>query len=71
MLLRLTFRPKIQLGEEWGSHKARPARMLRIKWRKIRLSSLAELCAEKVWRTMAWAVCEGEVPVLNALRSVF
>ena len=24
---------------------------------------------EKVWKTIAWAACEDEVPVLNALRS--
>ena len=34
------------------------------------LSSLAEMCADKVWKTIAWAVYEGEVPVLKAQRSV-
>ena len=33
--------------------------------------SLAELCAEKVWKMMAWAVDDGDVPVLKALRFVF
>ena len=60
----------MQLGEEWVAYKARTARMLPIKWKKMALSSLAELCAEKVWKTMAWAVYKGEVPILKALRSV-
>ena len=69
-ILRLTFRPKMQPGEEWVTYKVRTARMMRLKWKKMGLSSLAELCAEKVWKTMAWAVYKGEVPVLKALRSV-
>ena len=52
------------------TYKVRTARMLRIRWKKMGLSSLAELCAEKVWKTMVWAVHEGEIPVLKALRSV-
>ena len=69
-ILRLPFRPKMQTGEEWEAYKARTARMLRTRWKKLGLPSLAELCAEKVWKTMAWAVHEGEVPVLKALRFV-
>ena len=51
--MRLTFRPKMQPGEEWVAYKVRTARMLRLKWKNMGLSSLAELCAEKVWKTMA------------------
>ena len=69
-ILRLIFRPKMQPGEEWVACKARTARMLRTRWKKLGLPSLAELCAEKVWKTIGWAVYEGEVPVLKALRSV-
>ena len=69
-ILRLTFRPKMQPGEEWVAYKAHTARMLRTRWKKLGLPSLAELCAEKVWKTMAWAEKVGEVPVLTALRFV-
>ena len=52
------------------AYKVRTARMMRLKLKKMGLSSLAELCAEQVWKTMAWAVYKGEVLVLKALRSV-
>ena len=58
-ILRLTFRPKLQPGEEWVSYRSRTARMLRIKWKKMGLSSFEELRAGKVWKTMAWAMCDG------------
>ena len=35
-----------------------------IKVEENGLVFMTELCAEKVWKTMAWAVYEGEVPVL-------
>ena len=60
----------MQAGEEWVTYKVRIARMMRIEWKKMGLSSLAELCAEKFWKTLAWAVYEGEVLVLNGFRSV-
>ena len=69
-ILRLTFRPKMQPGGEWVACSASTARMLRTRWKKLGVPSLAELCAEKVWKMMAWAVCDGEVPVLKALRFV-
>ena len=65
-ILRLTCRPKMQPGEEWVTYKVGIARMMRLKWKRMGSSSLAELCAEKVWKTMAWAVYEGEVPVLKS-----
>ena len=57
-------------GRKRVTYKVRIARMLRHKWKKMGLSSLAELCVEKVWKTMVWAVCNGEVFVLRASRSV-
>ena len=69
-ILRLTFTPKMQPGEEWVACEARTARLLRSGWKKLGLPSLAELCAEKVWKMMAWADNDGEVPVLKALRLV-
>ena len=56
--------------KDWVAYKAHTARMLRIRWKKMDLFSLEELCAETVWKTIAWAVNEGEVPVLKALRYV-
>ena len=55
-ILRLTFRPKMQPGEGSVVYKASTARMLRTKWIRLRLPSLAELCAEKVWKMMAGRV---------------
>ena len=59
-ILRLTFRPKMQPGEEWVAYKARTARMLRTQWKKLGLPTLAELCAEEVWKMIAWAVYDGD-----------
>ena len=50
------------------AYKARTARMLRTRWKKLGVPSLAGLCADKVWKMMAWVAREGEVPVLKALR---
>ena len=66
-ILRLVFRPKMQPGEEWVTYKVRIARMLRTRWKKLGLPSLAELCAEKVWKMMVWAVFYGEVLVLKSI----
>ena len=60
----------MQPSEEWVTYEVRIARMLRTRRKKIGMSSLAELCAEKVWKMMAWAVYDGEFPVLKALRLV-
>ena len=69
-ILRLTLRPKMLPGEEWVTYKRRTARMMRIQWKEMGLTSLAELCAEKIWKTMAWVGYDGTVLVMKALRSV-
>ena len=44
--------------------------MMRTKWKEMGLTSLAELCAEKNWKTMAWVGYDGTVLVMKALRYV-
>ena len=34
------------------------------------LASLADLCAEKIWKSMSWVGYDGAVPVVKALRAV-
>ena len=47
-ILRLTFKPKMQLGDEFVAYKARTARLLRSRRKKLGLPSLAELCTSKI-----------------------
>ena len=42
---------------------------MRAKWRKMKLLSMVEKSVEKVWKSMAWATYDGDVPVLKAWRS--
>ena len=54
-IMRLTLRPKMLLGEEWVAYKARTVRMMRSKWKGTGLALLADLCAEKIWKSTSWA----------------
>ena len=57
-------------GEEWVEYRNRTSRKMGAKWRKTELPTMAERNAEKVWKTMAWATSDGDVPVVKALRSI-
>ena len=63
----LDFQTQEATGRGVGNRQS-TARMTMIKWQKMGMSSSAELCADKVWKTMAWD--KGEVPFLKASRSV-
>ena len=69
-IMRLTLRPKMHPDEEWITYRARTVRVMRAKWKEMGLASLADLCAEKIWKSMSWIGYEGTVPVLKALRKV-
>ena len=46
-ILRLTFRSKMEPGEEWVAYKARTARMLRIRWKKMGPVLFGQKCTLK------------------------
>ena len=68
-VLRVTFRPRTKAGEEWVEDRKRNSKEVKAKWRKMQLPTRAVKIAEKVWKTMAWASCDGDVLVMNAPRS--
>ena len=68
--MRSTLRPKMLPDEEWITCRARTVRVMRAKWKEMGLASLADLCAEKIWKSMSWVGYEGTVPVVKALRTV-
>ena len=43
---------------------------MRVKWEKMKVPTMDEKNAWKVWTTMAWATYDGDVPVMIALRSI-
>ena len=57
-ILCLTFRLVVKAGEEWVEYRNRTSREMRAKWRMMKLPTMAEKIAEKVWKTTA-ALCEG------------
>ena len=69
-ILRLTFRPRRRPHETWEGYKTRTSRFMRVCWRKMGLPLLTEKIASKIWTTTTWAVFDGDVPVLQALRSI-
>ena len=69
-ILRLTFRARMNTGGNWVNHRKRTAHSLRVKWKKVGLPLLTEKIVDKNWTTANWAVYDGEVPVLKALRSM-
>ena len=69
-ILRPTFRHRMRTDETWVGHKIRTSRFMRLCWRKMGLPLLTEKIANKVWTTMTWAVYDGDVPVMLALRSL-
>ena len=68
--LRLTFRARMLPDEGWVNHRIRTAESLRINWKKMGLPTLVEKIVDKVWMTMNWAIYDGEVPIMRALRSI-
>ena len=50
--------------------RKRTSKEVRTKWRKMKLSTMAEKNAEKVWKTMTSTSCNGDVLVMMALRSI-
>ena len=72
-LLNLDMEPKPESSWLTSAHEEEDKRTLKVgeggKVWDLPIP-LAELCAEKVWNTKAWAVCNGEVTVLKALRFV-
>ena len=69
-ILRLFFRPRRMTDETWVTHKIRTSRFMRTCWRKVGLPLLTHKIADKIWTTMTWAVYDGDVPVMLALRSL-
>ena len=69
-ILRFTFRPRRMPDESWVTYKIRTSRFMRICWRKVGLPLLSHNVADKIWTTMTWAVFDGGVPVMLALRSL-
>ena len=69
--LRLTFRPRRMADETRVTYKIRPSRFMGICWRKMGLPLLSHKIARKIWTTMTWAVYDGDVTVMLALRSLF
>ena len=61
-ILRLTLRPRVTAGKSCVNYRKRTSRTVRAEWRKM---TMAEKNVEKIW---TWAVYDGEVPVLRALR---
>ena len=68
-ILRLTCRPRMKQDETWVGYRMRTSTSLRKSWRKKGLPLLTEKIASKIWTTMTWAVCDGDVHILLALRS--
>ena len=53
---RLIYRPKMLLGEKWVHIQSSYCSLVETQVdMKMGLFSLAELCVEKVWKTMVWA----------------
>ena len=68
--MRLTLRPKMLPGGKWVAYKASTVREMRSRWKEMGLALLADLCAEKLWKSMSWVGYDGTVPVMKALRTV-
>ena len=69
-IMRLTLRPQLLPDGEWITYWARAVRVIRAKWKEMGLASLADLCAEKIWKSTSWVGYDGTVPVMKALRTV-
>ena len=69
-ILRLTFRPLMRPDETWVGYKIRTSRFMRVCWRKMGPPLLLKKIANKIWTTVTWAMCDGDVPMLLALRSI-
>ena len=69
-VLRLTFRPRKRPDKTWEAYKIRTSRFQKNSWRKIGVLLLTEKIASKIWTTMTWAVNDGDVPIMLALRSI-
>ena len=69
-ILRLTFRPHRMVDETWVTHKIRTSRFVGTCWKKMGLPLLTEKIASKFWTTVMWAVYDGDVPIMMALRSI-
>ena len=69
-ILRLTFRPCRMPDETWVGYKIRTSRFMRVCWRKMGLPLLKENIASEIWTSMTWAVYDGDVPIMLALRSI-
>ena len=69
-ILRLTLRPKMLLDEDWVAYRRRTVKVMKQKWKKMGLTLLPDLCAERLWKSMSWVNYNGKVPILKALRAV-
>ena len=58
------------LDEGWVNYRIRTAESLRIKWKKMGLQLLTKKIVDNIWMTTNWAIYDGDVPILKALRSV-
>ena len=69
-ILRLTFRACMFPHEGCVNYRIRTARSLRIKWKKMGLPLLTEKIVDNIWMTTNWAIYDGDVPTMKALRSI-
>ena len=68
-ILRHTFRHSRVLDETTAGFKIKTSRFMRLCWQKTGLP-LTEKIENKIWTTMTWAVYDGDVSVLLAMRSL-
>ena len=70
-ILRPTSGPRIQPNETWVGCRRRTSESLRRSCRKMGLPLLTQKIAREIWTTVTWAVYNGDVPIMLALRSLF
>ena len=54
-ILRPTLNTRMKAGEDMVNCRKRTSKEMRAKWRKMKLQTMAEKNAQKIWKTMAWA----------------
>ena len=70
-ILRLTFTPRMRPYPTCVAYKIKTSRFVRNSWRKMAVPLLTEKIASKIWTTVTWAVYDGDVSIMLALRSIF
>ena len=49
----------MKASEGWVDCKKSTLKEMQTKWRKLKLPTMADKNAEKVWKTVAWAIHDG------------